>query len=82
MKLTILSAWGYIEWRPGSIGIYGFDIIIDSNLKCWLIEVNKCPCMAYSTHVTKTLIPLFMEDLAKVIVDKINDPNCDTGDLE
>jgi len=47
-----------------------------------LIEVNKCPCMAYSTHVTKTLIPLFMEDLAKVIVDKINDPNCDTGDLE
>ena len=70
------------ENKSNSFELFGFDFMIDENLKCWLIEVNKCPCMAYSTHVTKTLIPLFMEDLAKVIVDKINDPNCDTGDLE
>lgn len=34
--------------------------------------------MAYSTHVTATLVPLFMEDLAKVIVDSQEQ----TGDLK
>ena len=48
----------------------------------WLIEVNKCPCMAYSTGVTKTLIPKFMEDMAKVLVDKKVDPEAETGLLE
>jgi hypothetical protein len=48
----------------------------------WLIEVNKCPCMAYSTSVTRTLIPRFMEDMAKVLVDKKADPEAETGELE
>ena len=40
---TILSGWGHIDWRPGGVGIYGFDIMTDVDLKLWLIEVNKCP---------------------------------------
>lgn len=51
--------------------------MIDSDLKMWLIEVNKSPCLAYSTAVTSKLVPLFLEDLAKVYVDK----TYDTGDL-
>ena len=43
--------------------------MVDQDLKMWLIEVNKSPCMSYSTGVTRNLIPLFMEDLAKVMVD-------------
>jgi len=69
IRLTFISGWGYIEWREGSIGVYGLDIMVDTSLNLWLIEVNKCPCMAYSTGVTKKLIPRFMEDLAKVMVD-------------
>ena len=68
--------------------------MIDQNNRMWLIEVNKSPCFAYSTNVTRTLIPRFMEDLAKVIVDKydhndgsnsresMDDSPHDTGDLE
>ena len=26
--------------------LYGFDILIDSNLRAWLIEVNTCPSLA------------------------------------
>ena len=94
MRITFLSGWGYVEWREGSIGIYGLDLMIDQDLKMWLIEVNKSPCMAYSTNVTRALIPRFMEDLAQVVVDRadkvapadgesVSDAGPhDTGDLE
>ena len=78
----MLSAWGHVEWRKGSIGIYGFDIVVDSDLQPWLIEVNKSPCFAYSTHVTQHLVPRFMEDMVKVMVDYEKDKECDTGELE
>lgn len=69
IRITMVSGWGYVEWREGSVGIYGLDIMVDQQNKMWLIEVNKSPCMAYSTDITRTLIPRFMEDLAKVMVD-------------
>lgn len=77
-----MSGWGYVEWREGAVGIYGLDVMIDTNLRAWLIEVNKCPCMAYSTDVTRTLVPRFFEDITKVMVDQKEDPNCDIGGLE
>ena len=79
LRLTFLSAWGYVEWREGSVGVYGLDVMVDTDLHMWLIEVNKSPCMAYSTDVTAHLIPRFMEDMAKVIIDETAN---DTGDLE
>jgi D-alanine-D-alanine ligase-like ATP-grasp enzyme len=65
---SILAAWDRIEWRKNAIGIFGFDLMPDSNCKLWLLEVNKCPTMEYSTHVTRTLVPRFLEDLADLMV--------------
>ena len=67
---SILSAWDQIEWRKGGVGIYGFDLFPDSSGKLWLLEINKCPSMEYSTPITRRLIPRFMEDLTELIVDK------------
>ena len=79
LRLTMLSAWGYVDWREGSTGVYGLDVMLDTDLRMWLIEVNKSPCMSYSTAVTANLIPRFQEDLAKVLADP---HGSDTGDLE
>jgi tubulin monoglycylase TTLL3/8 len=43
--------------------------MIDSGMKMWLLEVNKCPTMEYSTSVTAKLVPMMLQDLVKVIVD-------------
>lgn len=59
-----------IEWRKGGVGVYGFDLFPDIDGKLWLLEINKCPTMEYSTAVTKRLVPRFMEDLVELCVDK------------
>jgi hypothetical protein len=42
----------------------------DASRKLWLLEVNKCPTMEYSTHVTRSLVPRFLEDLADLVLAK------------
>ena len=43
--------------------------MVDSDLNCWLIEVNSSPAMDYSTEVTKRLVKMALEDTVKVVVD-------------
>lgn len=35
--------------------VYGFDILIEDNLKPWLIEVNACPSLSTTTEVDRIL---------------------------
>lgn len=69
IKLSLLSSWDKIEWRNNSVGLYGYDVMIDKDCKMWLLEVNKCPTMEHSTKITSKLVPTMMEDMLKVILD-------------
>ena len=35
--------------RKNSHEIFGYDIMVDNEMNCWLIEVNSSPAMDYST---------------------------------
>lgn len=35
-----------MEQNPGSFELFGFDFLVDENLKCWLIEANMSPACA------------------------------------
>jgi hypothetical protein len=48
----------------------------------WLLEVNKCPTMEYSTSVTTRLVPKMLNDLVKVVIDYKQNENADVGDYE
>ena len=62
--------------------MFGFDVLVDTNEKMWLIEINKCPTMEYSTAVTKKEIPRFMEDLTELMVEKDKKKDSCVGGLE
>ena len=49
--------------------MFGYDIMVDDDFNCWLIEVNSSPAMDYSTDVTERLGKMVLEDCIKVTVD-------------
>lgn len=54
-----------------SFMFFGFDFIVDSNSKVWLIEVNASPAVA------KPLLPKVAADIIKTAIDPIFPrPNC------
>ena len=69
VRWSLESAQDMIEHRKNSSELFGYDVMIDSNLAPWLIEINSSPAMDYSTPVTKKLVKEVMEDCVKVLVD-------------
>ena len=47
--------------------LYGFDVMVDDNLKPWLIEVNGSPSMRANTKKDKELKCGIIDDLLSII---------------
>jgi len=45
--------------------------MIDSDMKCWLIEANTNPCLEESSRLLKVLIPRMIDDLFKLTIDLV-----------
>lgn len=46
---TVKSGKEKFGKRVNSFGVLGFDFMVDSEFRVWLIEVNASPSMEYST---------------------------------
>ena len=46
---------------PGCFEIFGYDLMIDSNLKMWLIEVNTNSCLALNSSWQAQIIPKMLQ---------------------
>ena len=42
--------------------IYGFDVIIDSKMKPWILEVNVSPSLSSSSLLDKTIKTMLLSD--------------------
>lgn len=47
---------------------YGYDILIDSNIKPWLVEVNASPSLTTTTEVDRILKMNLLNDVFNIVV--------------
>lgn len=50
--------------------LYGYDIMIDSNLKPWLIEVNASPSLSATTAADRILKSTLINDTFRIVIRK------------
>lgn len=54
--------------------LFGYDFMIDEDLKVWLIEVNTNPCLELSSSHLARLIPSVVESALKLGLDPVFPP--------
>lgn len=60
--------------RQSSFEIFGYDFMLDEDLKPWVIEVNTNPCLELSSPYLARLIPAMIENTMKICVDPLFPP--------
>lgn len=50
IKSLMCAVYG-IESRKNSHEMFGYDFMVDTNYKVWLLEINSSPSMDYSTVI-------------------------------
>jgi len=51
---------------------YGYDLLIDDNLKPWLVEVNASPSLATTTEADKKMKSTLIRDILEIVVPEKN----------
>ena len=47
--------------------MFGFDIFLDQNLKCWLIECNSSPSLARETVLDELVKQTLIDDIVDLV---------------
>mmetsp|Transcript_103791 Transcript_103791/g.199261 ORF Transcript_103791/g.199261 Transcript_103791/m.199261 type:complete len:344 (+) Transcript_103791:3-1034(+) len=65
----VQEAWLSTESHQCSFQLFGYDFLVDANLRVWLLEVNNNPLMHASCPVTERLCDPCLRDLFRVLLD-------------
>ncbi len=64
---TFLSAQYFIPNQQNAFELFGFDIFLDQNLKCWLIECNSSPSLARETVLDELVKQTLVDDIVDLV---------------
>ena len=56
-----------IPSQPNAFELFGYDVIIDSNLRPWLLEVNSSPSMARGSPLDKRIKDAVIRDTINLV---------------
>jgi D-alanine-D-alanine ligase-like ATP-grasp enzyme len=58
-----------LKRRVGCFGLYGYDFMIDEDMKVWLIEINVNPSLATNTNtLIQAIPPVVQESIGKIFI--------------
>ncbi|KPP58837.1 hypothetical protein Z043_123298 [Scleropages formosus] len=63
VTLTLLTIASSVPYVANCIELFGFDVLIDANLKPWLLEVNCSPSLAMDCAADVTVKKSLLHDL-------------------
>jgi tubulin polyglutamylase TTLL4 len=55
------------EHRTNCFELYGFDVLIDSKLKPWILEVNVCPSLSSSSPLDRKIKHSLLADTLNIV---------------
>jgi hypothetical protein len=56
-----------IPQNPNCFELFGYDVFIDSDLKCWLLEVNSSPSLEKDFIIDEVLKQQLIDDTIQVV---------------
>ena len=65
--LTVIPLCSLIPDLDCCFELLGFDVMVDSNLKPWLLEVNSSPAMSMDSQIDYRVKPDLLKDTFRMI---------------
>lgn len=60
-----------VNKRAHCFEVFGYDFLLDSSLKPWLLEVNTNPCLELSSPHLARIIPAMLENSFRIVLDPL-----------
>jgi len=73
VKDTVLASFYKLDSnkRLHCMELLGYDFMLDSKFKPWIIEVNTNPCLELSSSYLSYLIPTMLENVFRITIDTL-----------
>lgn len=64
---SLVSCMNVIPSNPNCFQLFGYDVFVDSDLKCWLLEVNSSPSLQKEYTLDKIIKQQLVDDIIQIV---------------